>query len=277
MGRWRILAVDLDGTLSSDGATVNEAVRRSLREAEAAGVRVILATGRPAASAIAFARELELRTPVICYQGAMICQPEDGSPLYERTMDIQVALDALRWGREHDRHLLLFADGSMWVDRRLHPYEVYYRWMGLPIRIAPRLDDLVASGQVTHVYKLIDFLPREEWGIPDRTSMWREVLDGPVCVVRSHEMFVELMSPEATKGNALAWLAERWQIPRDQILAVGDSENDLSMIRWAGMGVAMGQAAPDVLAEADWVAPPVEKDGVAWVVRRFILNGASHG
>jgi len=71
----------------------------------------------------------------------------------------------------------------------------------------------------------------------------------------------------------VAFLADRFDVPQADTIAVGDSGNDVSMIQWAGLGVAMRNATPDVLAAADWIAPAVTEDGVAAVIERFILNG----
>ena len=76
-------------------------------------------------------------------------------------------------------------------------------------------------------------------------------------MLRSHELFTEVTSPNASKGNALAFVAARCGIPQAETIAVGDSDNDISMIRWAGLGVAMGNAAPEVKAAASLIAPSV--------------------
>ncbi len=98
------------------------------------------------------------------------------------------------------------------------------------------------------------------------------IFDGRLTVLRSHELFTEVTPPKASKGNALAFLAARYGISQAETLAVGDSDNDISMIRWAGLGVAMGNAAPEVIAAADWVAPPVAEDGLATIIERFVLK-----
>ena len=94
---------------------------------------------------------------------------------------------------------------------------------------------------------------------------------GRLNVVRSHPLFVEIISPRVSKGRGVAHLADLYGVSRAQTIAVGDSGNDLSMVQWAGLGVAMGNASADVKAVADWIAPPVSEDGVAAVIERFVL------
>ena len=91
-------------------------------------------------------------------------------------------------------------------------------------------------------------------------------------MLRSHELFTEVTPPNASKGNALAFLADHYGIAKGETIAVGDSDNDISMIRWAGLGVAMGNAAPEVIAAADRVAPSVFDDGLAAVVEEYVLR-----
>ena len=86
-------------------------------------------------------------------------------------------------------------------------------------------------------------------------------------------MFIEVVPLGVDKGAALAWLAQHFDIPREEVLAAGDQENDLAMIKWAGVGVAMGNATPPVQKVADWIAPPVTEDGAAVLLERFVLNG----
>ena len=271
---WEVLAVDLDGTIVVDGERIRPAVWRSLRVAVQRGVRVVLATGRGAQPALRYALRLQLRTPVICYQGGMICDPGTGRPIYERTLSPETAIQIVRWGRARGRHLLLFAEDQMWAEDARYPQALYDRWMGLPLREVPSLEELLSAGRVRRIHKLIDLLPERERGAEEAVP-WRTAFEGRVQVVRSHPMFLEILAPDASKGRALAWLAARWGVPRERVIAVGDAENDLSMIRWAGLGIAMGQADARVRAEADWVAPPVDEDGVVAVVERFILNGGA--
>jgi hypothetical protein len=91
-------------------------------------------------------------------------------------------------------------------------------------------------------------------------------------VVQSFPRYVELTHREVSKGSAVEWLARRWEIRREEVIAIGDQGNDCSMIEWAGLGVAMGNAVESVKAIANHIAPSAEEDGVAAVIDRFVLN-----
>ncbi len=93
-----------------------------------------------------------------------------------------------------------------------------------------------------------------------------------LAVLRSHALFGELTAPGVSKGAALKTLAARLGIPREQVVAIGDHENDLQMIAWAGLGLAMGNAIPAVREAADAIIPTVEEAGVAWAIKRYLLS-----
>ncbi len=96
---------------------------------------------------------------------------------------------------------------------------------------------------------------------------------GQLQVVQSFPLYVELTHREASKGKAVEWLASHWGVPRQEVMAIGDQGNDCSMIEWAGLGVAMGNAVASVKAIADWVAPSAQEDGAAVAIERFALGG----
>jgi hydroxymethylpyrimidine pyrophosphatase-like HAD family hydrolase len=107
--------------------------------------------------------------------------------------------------------------------------------------------------------------------IPAMGTLLRETLGRQADVMRSHARFIEVIPKGADKGSGLAWLARHLGVPRESVMAVGDHENDGSMVQWAGVGVAMGNAVPGLKAAADWVAPGLEADGAAAALERFVL------
>jgi hydroxymethylpyrimidine pyrophosphatase-like HAD family hydrolase len=94
-------------------------------------------------------------------------------------------------------------------------------------------------------------------------------------IVRSHDILVEGVAPSVSKGHALAKLAELLDVPQAEVMAIGDRDNDVPMLAWAGLGVAMGDAPPVVRAAARWLAPPLAEDGAAVAIEHFILNRSS--
>lgn len=270
---FRLLAFDYDGTAAEDGALPSPRVRAAAEAALSHGLHLVLATGRSYPSASRYAAALGLRDPVICMQGAMVKELADGrATLLCEPLPCEPLRDLLAWAEDRGLDLTIYGEDHFYhVDMR-HPQAFYDRWFGLPMyqvgSLVEACDRLAARGQQPLKALII--------GEPDENDRLieelRAVSAGRLAVVRSHALFVEVMSPNASKGQALAFLAQRFGVPREETLAVGDSGNDISMLRWAGVGVAMGNATDDVKAVADWIAPPVMEDGLAVVIERLALG-----
>jgi hydroxymethylpyrimidine pyrophosphatase-like HAD family hydrolase len=101
----------------------------------------------------------------------------------------------------------------------------------------------------------------------------RALAAGRFQVMRSHEQFVEGLARDVSKGDAVSRLARHLGIEQEGVMAIGDSENDRSMVAWAGLGVAIGNATPVVKAAADVIAPPQAADGAAWAIEQYVLEG----
>jgi Cof subfamily protein (haloacid dehalogenase superfamily) len=267
-GRW-LIATDLDGTLFDHTLEIKPRVRRALAAAQDAGHAVTLATGRMYRSARPVAESLRVAYPLICYQGALVCDAEQ--EVYHRTLPLEIALDALDFAEAQDIHVNVYVDDRLFVAEQTPEAEFY-------VSLSPTV-------QIEQVGELKRFLTREPTKLvfigteedatkllPVATARWGKVAQ----VVRSHLRFVELTHPVVSKGRALLYLAESLGIPRENTLAIGDNLNDLSMIQAAGVGVAMGNSPPELQAAADWVAPSVWEEGLAVAIERFILLGTDH-
>jgi Cof subfamily protein (haloacid dehalogenase superfamily) len=270
---YRLLALDLDGTSVVDGQPPTPRVRAAVLAAEAAGCHVVLATGRSFVSASRFIAAFGLHTPLICFQGAMVKEVAGAQvtllaePVPSVPLDEVIALAEAR-----DLELTLYSEQHTYVARMRHSDAFYELWFGLPIRRAP---DLWTARRMLEAEEgpVIKGLFIGEPAENDRLMVELAArFAGRLTVVRSHQLFAEVLAPQASKGNALAFLAGRFGVPREQVIACGDSGNDISMVQWAGLGVAMANAMPDVFPAADWVAPSVHEDGVATVIERFVLN-----
>lgn len=268
----RLLAVDYDGTVAVDGGLPSARVVNAVAEARGRGVRVVLATGRGFRSASHYASVLGLTDPVICYQGGLIRELTGAQvTLWAESLPAAPLAQALQFAVARDLDLGLYATDAVYVTSLRRPREFYDRWFGVPLRFVPDFNRALAQMQAegdAPVKCLFIGEPAES----DRLEVELTAqFAGRLTVVRSHEYFVELIPPTVSKGHALAFLAGRFDVPQAAVMAVGDSGNDISMLRWAGVGVAMGNAASGVKAAADWIAPPVAEDGLVAAIERFVL------
>ncbi len=250
--------------------TISDRVRCSVLEAQGTGVIVTLATGRMFEAALPFARELNIEAPLICYQGGLIQAPGADGPLYRATMDPQLVREALAWsslGSGRDLHMVVYADDTLFIAEQRRPESFYRDLLGKNLRW---VDDLAS---VLDRHEPAKFLFIADPPEADRieTAM-RQRFGDRLEVVRSHANFVEGNPPGVSKGDGLRRLADHLGMARERVMAVGDQGNDVPMIEWAGVGVAMGNASPASKAVADWIAPPLAEHGVAAAIDRFVLR-----
>jgi Cof subfamily protein (haloacid dehalogenase superfamily) len=266
-GGIRLVALDMDGTLMGDGLSISPRVRRAIAAAQGQGVIVTIATGRMLEVAKPFARELAITAPLICYQGGLVQAPAAKDPLFIAPMDAALVREILAWASPQGWHAVLYTQSEAYAARGVHP--PVFREILSQERIA-WIDSLAA---VAHQQQPVKLIFIDEPQVADMIeSQTRRRFEGRMTVVRSHHWVVECSPLGVSKGAGLRRLAEHLSIAQSQTLAIGDQDNDIPMVAWAGVGVAMGDGSPAVRAAADWVAPTLAEDGAAAAIERFVLG-----
>ncbi len=223
------------------------AVKEAIAEAQAASVHVTLATGRMYGATVPFARQLGIRAPLI-YQGALIRDPHSDEVLLATNMPGDEAAEAVRLLLDRDIFVLAY------IDERLHiadsgaelDHYLSLHPEGAEIVVA---NDLPATVRAAAPTKLL-FIAEPPL-VTDELIRWGAHFADRLIVTRSHQYYGELTAPGIGKGLALQIRAAHLGVPQEATLAIGDQENDLSMLAWAGLGLAIGNAAPVVRAAAD--------------------------
>ncbi|MEG4225006.1 Cof-type HAD-IIB family hydrolase [Microcoleus sp. N9_B2] len=269
----QLLVVDIDGTIAGLSNTIREPVKQAILAAESRGVKVAVATGRMYRSALRFHRDIGSTLPLICYQGAWIQDHATQKRLRHLPLSKQTALQLLDHFEEpHLRSLLsinFYIDDQLYVPEITAATRIYAERSGIePIVIKDLRRDL--PGEPTKVLALC-----ENPGVLDGllSSMRQRYTPAELYLTRSVATFFEATHPLANKGDAVQYLAEELLgLQAANVMAIGDNFNDVEMIAYAGVGVAMGNAPDGVKAGADWVAPDVEEDGVAAAIEQFVLG-----
>lgn len=266
---YQLLALDLDGTVIGPDLIVSNAVQQAITDAQARGVAVTIATGRMFGASLPFAKLFNIHTPIICYQGAMVRHPQSGEVYHHVPMPNELAAEGTRMLLEQDIFVIAYIDERLCIAKRRPELDLYQRFHpeGAEVVVAP---DLVAMVRETPPTKLL--FVAEPPLVEREVSRLAQHFTEQLSVIRSHELFGELTALGVSKGTALAALAHDLGIPRENVMAIGDQENDLSMIEWAGLGLAMGNAIPEVKAAAAAVLPTVQEDGVAQAIQQYILH-----
>lgn len=267
---YELVALDLDGTTIDHDLIVQDAVREAVVEARAQGVRVTIATGRQYVAALPFARILGITEPIICHQGALIRNPVDDTILLHQTMPAREAAEAAAALLDAGVFTMAYVDERIHIVGRAPELDYYLRFHpeGTETVIVPDLPAFLATTAPTKLLFVAEGPVVEE-----QLARLSAQFAHRIALTRSHERFGELTALGVSKGVALAHLAESFGIAQARTVAIGDQENDLPMLRWAGLGLAMGNAIPVVQKEAAAILPTVAEAGVAHGIRAYVLTG----
>jgi Cof subfamily protein (haloacid dehalogenase superfamily) len=241
--RVRLLAIDLDGTVISPELTLDHRDVEALHRAEAAGVTVVVCTGRPFPGAVPWLRRLGLRGPLVCYQGAQV-RTLDGEVLLEHGVPHERAMEVVRFCRERDLHVQAYVDDRLIVERDRPEAHAYAQHAGIAVNVVGDLDR--AMGPTTPKLVVVAPAPTVEELLPQMRKRW----DGRLYVATSMPTYLEITDPAADKRQALEFLCDRMGVPRAETAAVGDGRNDEPMIEWVGRGYAVQGAPPEVVSAA---------------------------
>lgn len=268
----QLLVLDIDGTIAGISNQVREPVKQAIRAAQAKGVKVAIATGRMFCSALRFHQAVGSDLPLLAYQGALIKDPQ--------TQQVR-----RHWpvSKETAHHLLdHFEQPELRSLLSVHFYindQLYVREITPETKIYAERSEVepIAVGDLRQV--LTDE-PTKVLALSDDTEVIERLFGGlrqrytpaELYLTKSVATFFEATNPLVNKGVAVKHLAEEiLGLKAENVMTVGDNFNDVEMLEYAGIGVAMGDAPEDVKAIADWVAPSVEVDGAAAAIEEFVL------
>lgn len=262
----KLFVTDLDGTLLPSGASVPpgniEAVKRAVR----AGVIVTIATGRMYRAALPVARALGVDVPIITYNGAVI-RSVTGKVYDENFLPADIVPEVLSFCRARAWHVQLYADDVLYFpehNRYAEEYEADQEIKGVTVG----WEGLAEHKE--HVAKLLSISDGAE-ETAERIRALNEAFGSRVQAMRSNPNYMEIVVPGVSKASALKKLAKKLGVSLDEVMAIGDSNNDLPLLKAAGHSVAMGNALPEVKAACEFTVGTCEEGGFAEAIERFVL------
>ena len=264
--RIRLIAMDLDGTLVKGEQGVTPRVRRAIDDVRAAGIEITIATGRMFRSARRFATDLQVTLPIICYQGSLVRDPVTGVTHQHEVLPAGPAQAAVEFARQQGLHVNAYIDDELYMEADTPEGRFYAASSNVPITFVDDLAVAVTAGSTKLVFVM------DEDRVLDAVADMDGRFGPAVQATRSHPRFAEVVRRDVNKGTALARVASVADVLLEQTMGIGDNLNDLDLVRAAGIGVAMGDGDPQVLAAADWITGSYEDDGVAQAIER-LLNG----
>lgn len=269
MQQYEIIVLDLDGTLTNRDKVITPRTKAALMRAQEKGKIVVLASGRPTAGVEPLARELELArfgSYILSYNGGMIVNCATGEAVFSSLLPVESNQRIAALAREHGVDILTYEGGDIITNNPQCPYAIKESQINhLPLR---QVD--IESYVTFPVPKFLmlddgDYLAMVE-------PLVKAALGKNFSVYRSEPYFLEVMPKGIDKAQSLARLLEILGLPREQMIACGDGYNDLTMIKYAGLGVAMENAILPLKKAADYITASNNEDGVAQVVERFMLG-----
>jgi len=267
--KYKMIASDMDGTLVNDKSELTERTKQAIIKAVDAGVLFVAATGRPFSNVQNVNGLFDKDMPFIIFNGAAAYMGKSEKLLFERFLDFDLAKETFDIGQKLGIAQIVWTGPRLWGNRRCDK-TVRYESISKNLSMSIVTDLAAIKDEVDGISKVL-------W-IDDPAKV--KELSAEMCAhfgtrlkcVSSMPHFLEFISNDAGKGTALEEIAKLYGIDRSEIIAIGDGQNDICMLKYAGFGVAVENAPDEVKAVCDYVTLSNNDDGVAEVIEKFILK-----
>lgn len=269
----KLLVLDIDGTIAGHDNQISETVKQAITAVQAKGIQVAIATGRMYCSALRFHQDIKSNLPLVAYQGAWIQDPSNQKIHRHLAVTREIAYQLLDYFEQPELRSLLsvhfYINDQLYVREITTETESYGERCGVnPIPVGD-LRQVLTDEQPTKILALCEDanLIQKLMG-----SLRLQYTPSELYMTTSVATFLEAANPYVNKGTAVSYLAEELLgLTSDNVMTIGDNFNDVEMLEYAGIGVAMGSAPEQVQAISNWVTPSVENDGVAIAIEKFLL------
>lgn len=264
---YKLIVIDLDNTLLNNKQQISPKNLKVIKKVKAKGIEVLIATGRMYISARPYAKSLDLQNEVIVYNGAMVKDVKSEKLKFHKPISKDNAREIIKDLKSKDLHINLYQDDKLYVDQDNDYTRKYEETSGVK---AIRIDNLAEMNfeDPTKLLIIEDDRNKHEY----YQEYLRDNYGDKVDVTESKHYFIEIGAKGINKGKALQKMAEIKNINREEIIAIGDSYNDIEMLSFAGIGVAMDNSPEAVKEKADLIAPHYENDGVGEILNKLILT-----
>ena len=267
---YKLIALDMDGTLLREDKTVSDKTKKALNDARAKGVKVVLSSGRPIEGLYKYLEELDLIKDgeyVLSYNGSLVQEVKSKNIIASKTLLGKDLKELTELSEKLGVFIHAFSKIEGLITNKMNEYTQLEADLN-GIKILERSFDDIEDNEEMIKIMMIDSKENIDKAIENLPESVKE----KYTVVRSAPVFLEFLNKESNKGTGLEALVKHMGISRDEVIAVGDAGNDLHMIEYAGLGVAMGNAFDEVKEIANHITKTNEEDGVEAVISKFILS-----
>lgn len=262
----KLIAVDLDGTMLSRDSNITRRVKDAVAAVRESGGYFTVSTGRMFSSAVNFARELDIDLPLITYQGALVKNSLSGEVLRYHPLPLNYAREIITRVHQLGYHLNGYLEDRLLVEKDDEIGRRYAAKNGVEMAIVGNFIEYFHDDPT----KLV--VIAEEQQVTQLLAELTPTYQGKVHISKSLPGYLEFSHIQATKGDALAHLARHFGVQREEIMAVGDSFNDIEMLEYAGVGVAVANAREEIKNIANYVTIQSYGDGVVEALEKYVLS-----
>lgn len=266
---YKLIALDMDGTLLRKDKTISQRTFAALQAARQRGVKVVLSTGRPVMGIRNYLEYLGLNDDdeyAITFNGSAVQTGKSGHMLFQKFMTGEDLHKIYKLSQEHSLNIHAFDKDGRLITPKANQYtNIEAEINNIPVHIED-FNNIKYTDKIIKVMIVDDPAKLDEF----TKKIPKEYLSN-YSIMRSASIFLEFLKPGINKSTGLSVLSENLNIPKEEIIAVGDADNDIAMIKFAGLGVAMGNAFPQVKEVADYITATNDEDGVAKVIEKFVL------
>ncbi len=262
-GRIRLIAIDVDGTLLNTSREISSRTLEVLDRVRSKGVKLVLVTGRNYPGVKPLYQAIRANGPVVCYNGASVINGDDGSVISSTMLDDRITRRIIEFARARDIHIQVFIGNQFYYERarkEAASYEANVNIAGKVISFS-EIDDLRAL-------KVLCIADHEK--LLEISDEIREAFGDKIFQTFSFPYYLEVMSGEVSKAEGLKVVSLQLGIDPDEIAAFGDGENDIAMLKFAGVGVAMENASDPVKEAAGYVTCSNDEDGLARFLEEYL-------
>ena len=265
--KYKLIVLDLDGTLTNSKKEITPRNRETLIRMQEQGIRLVLASGRPTYGIVPLANELRMNEFggfILSYNGGEIINWETQEMVYENVLPNEVVPVLYECARTHQLSILTYDGAEIITENSQDPYVLKEAFLN---KMAVRETNDFLTDITLPVAKCL-IVGDSDKLIPLEAELCLR-LQGRINVFRSEPYFLELVPQGIDKALSLAVLLKEIGVAREEVIAIGDGYNDLSMIKFAGLGIAMGNAQEPIKKAADYITLSNEEDGVAEAINKF--------
>ena len=259
----KMVATDIDGTILGKTFLFTQEVKNCIRFMDEAGIKVVLVTGRMHPATLPVAKELGLKTPIVSYQGGLV-KEQNGNILYEKTLDEGVALEIIYWAKQNNVHLNLYMNDSLYVEEDNEAVRRYTAERDIPFTVC-KLDNI----ELKNINKILAI----DFNDVHRVTGWVNYLGSQfpeLYIVKSTPYFCEISNTMARKSFAVDFLRNYWGFEKSEVLAIGDQNNDIELLKAGGIKIAMGNGTPEIKEIADYITDSVDNNGFVSAMEKFV-------